>query len=348
VAGSTPNRRVSLIATVRNEERSLPTLLASLAQQTRLPDEVVVVDGGSTDGTVALLRSWGRLQPFPVQVLEEPGANIARGRNLAIAACAHERIAVTDAGVELDRRWLEKLTERFDRPTPAQFVAGVFRGRAETIFQAAMSATTLPLPEELVEGRFLPSSRSVAFTKSAWRRVGGYPEWAAYCEDLLFDLAQVAGGNNPALARDAVVHFAPRGSLPAYWRQYRNYAMGDGQTGLLLRRHLIRYATYLVLMPALLWLAANRSRWWLVGFPLGAAVYLGPSWRRLPALTPAWPLRQRLRAALWVPLLRVWGDLAKMLGYPRGWRHGWRHRALNRLYKQGFLGTTHSDPTTEE
>ncbi len=331
---------ISLIVTVRNEEESLPILLGSLEAQTRPPDEVVFLDGGSHDGTVALLRTWGAKQSFPVIVLEEPGANIARGRNLAISASAHERIAVTDAGVSLEPDWLEGLCRRLSAPDKPEFVAGVFRGRAESVFQAAMSATTLPLPEELVEGRFLPSSRSVAFTRSAWSRVGGYPEWAAFCEDLLFDLALLAGGHSPVIAREALVHFAPRRSLRAYWRQYRNYAMGDGQTGLLLRRHVIRYVTYLVLVPGLAWLSATQSRWWLLGFVLGGLLYLRPAWRRLPALTPGWPRRRRLLSALLVPALRLWGDLAKMVGYPRGWKHGWRHRAANLRYKRGDMGLT--------
>ena len=74
--------KVSLIATVLNAEEHIGAFLASIAAQTRAPDEIVIVDGGSTDGTLeALLAADG------VTVLEEPGANIARGRNLAIAAC---------------------------------------------------------------------------------------------------------------------------------------------------------------------------------------------------------------------------------------------------------------------
>ena len=37
--------------------------------------------------------------------------------------------------------------------------------------------------------RFLPSSRSVAFRKSAWTAIGGYPAWLDYGEDIVFDLA---------------------------------------------------------------------------------------------------------------------------------------------------------------
>ncbi|MFO7742319.1 MAG: glycosyltransferase, partial [Anaerolineae bacterium] len=52
--------RISVIATVLNEGKSLPRLLDSLTAQTRQPDEVVICDGGSTDGTLAVLEAEDR------------------------------------------------------------------------------------------------------------------------------------------------------------------------------------------------------------------------------------------------------------------------------------------------
>ncbi|MCX7671294.1 MAG: glycosyltransferase, partial [Anaerolineae bacterium] len=76
--------RVSVICTVLNEGDAIRRLLDSLLAQTRPPDEVVIVDGGSRDQTVAILREYA--DRLPLQVLVEPGANISRGRNVAIAA----------------------------------------------------------------------------------------------------------------------------------------------------------------------------------------------------------------------------------------------------------------------
>src|SRR5438309_1209372 len=107
-SGERQASQVSLVITVLNEVDSLPELLDSIAAQTRSPDEIVVVDGGSTDGTVAALQRWTSAHPR-ARILSAPGANIAIGRNLAIAHARGDVIAVTDAGVRLAPNWLASL-----------------------------------------------------------------------------------------------------------------------------------------------------------------------------------------------------------------------------------------------
>ena len=63
--------RVTVISTVLNEGEAIRRLMDSLVAQTRQPDEVVIVDGGSRDNTVAVIQEYaGRL---PLRVLVEPG-----------------------------------------------------------------------------------------------------------------------------------------------------------------------------------------------------------------------------------------------------------------------------------
>ena len=59
--------KVSLISTVRNSAPHVEEFLGSVTAQTRAPDEVVIVDGGSTDGTVEILR-----RSSDVTLVEEP------------------------------------------------------------------------------------------------------------------------------------------------------------------------------------------------------------------------------------------------------------------------------------
>jgi glycosyltransferase involved in cell wall biosynthesis len=65
-------RTVSVaIATYRGERFLLPQL-ESIAAQTRLPDELVVCDDGSTDGTIAILERFATTAPFPVTIFQHP------------------------------------------------------------------------------------------------------------------------------------------------------------------------------------------------------------------------------------------------------------------------------------
>lgn len=316
---------VSVIVTVKDEAGNIHRLLDSLAGQTRPPDEVVICDGGSTDGTLDVLwtlRAGTRLQ---LKVILRPGTNISQGRNAAIAEATGEVIASTDAGVVLAPEWLQELVAPFEAKGEGAgtcAVAGFFLPDVRSAFEVAMGATVLPQLAEIRPETFLPSSRSVAFYKEAWRAVGGYPEWLDYCEDLIFDLALRRRFGPFAFAPKAIAYFRPRGSLRAFFRQYYFYARGDGKADLFRRRHTIRYLAYLVAAPAIALAGALFSPWWWILYLFGAAAYTCTPYRRLTRMWGKLSAKEKIQAALFVPIIRVTGDVAKMIGYPVGviWR----------------------------
>lgn len=315
--------RISLIATVLNEGEAIGRLMESLLEQSRQADEIVIVDGGSRDGTAEAIRRYA--DRLPVRVIVEPGANISRGRNIAIAAATGDVIAATDAGVRLTRDWLKALIAPFEADPNLTGAAGFFLPDPQSTFEAAMGATVLPQREEVDPATFLPSSRSVAFKKAAWEAVGGYPEWLDYCEDLIFDLRMKALVGPFAFAPDALVYFRPRGSLRSFYKQYYLYARGDGKADLWRKRHLIRYGTYLAGVPvvALAGAIVHPALWLL--YVAGGLAYCKRPFQRLPQVMATAPDQSAGawgKAALWVPVIRVVGDIAKMAGYPVGLR--WR------------------------
>jgi glycosyltransferase involved in cell wall biosynthesis len=88
--------RVAVITPAFQAEATLGSALASVAAQTRLPDEVVIADDGSTDGTVDLARSWYRHLPIRV-VSTETNGGPAAARRLAIEAATGDVVALLDA-----------------------------------------------------------------------------------------------------------------------------------------------------------------------------------------------------------------------------------------------------------
>lgn len=314
--------KVSVVATVRDEGEAIRSLLDSLIQQSRFPNEVVICDGGSMDNTVEILETYAEW--LPLKIVTATGANISQGRNAAIAAATGPVIAVTDAGVVLSPYWLEELTRPIVEQK-ASVAGGWFESDPYTDFEVILGSTVLPARPEIDPATFLPSSRSVAFLKSAWQEIGGYPEWLDYSEDLVFDLALMRKYGPFPFVGSAVAYFRPRSSLRAFFRQYYVYARGDGKANLWPKRHALRYFTYLAVIPfifRLIW----RERWsgWLL-LLLGTALYCLRPARRLWINTWGWRPPSRLRAFALIPLIRVVGDVAKMLGYPVGLWWRWRH-----------------------
>src|SRR5689334_20070103 len=100
--------RVSLVVPVRDEAETISVLLSSIERQTRRPDEVIIVDGGSKDGTPDLVRGLVG-DDRGIQIVEAGAATPGRGRNVGWSVARNPWIAFTDAGIELDPAWLERL-----------------------------------------------------------------------------------------------------------------------------------------------------------------------------------------------------------------------------------------------
>jgi len=283
----------------------------------------VVVDGGSRDGTLDLLMQFAATRPH-VLVVEEPGCNISRGRNLAIQQATSDIIAVTDGGVVLPRHWLAEITRPLLERPEVDVVAGFFRPHPRTPFEQALGAATLPLASEVKPDTFIPSSRSVAFRRSWWEKVGGYPEWLDYCEDVVFDLRLRKAGACFVFQPAATVLFRPRSTLRSFFLQYYRYARGDGKAGLWPERHAIRYSAYLTGL-LMLWKGIKQPLWWLV-LLLGLAAALHRPFVRALTDPARGHLLQTSLLLSRIAVIRIVGDVAKMIGYPVGvwWR--WRQR----------------------
>ncbi len=306
--------KVSLVTTVKDAAHAIEPFLASLAGQTRAPDEAIVVDGGSTDGTLERLRTAGG-----ITLIEEPGANIARGRNLAIAAAAHDVVAVTDADCVLEPEWLERLLAPIG--AGADVAMGFSRPIADGFVPACMAAINLPDADEIDESTFMPSSRSVAFRRKAIEEAGGYPEWLDIGEDMYVDHRWRELGLDMRFVPGAVVHWRLRTSLRDTWAQYFRYARGDAIAGMHPERHALRFGVY----GAALYAAGSKGTLRKLGAAAGAAAYAARPIRR--AMARFEDAGDRARAAMAVPALMMLVDAAKMAGYVDGLRS--RPRAGN-------------------
>ena len=103
---------ISIAMCTYNGERFLQEQLDSFLAQTRLPDELVVCDDGSQDGTVAILEAFAAQAPFPVRLFINP-QNLGFSKNFekAISLCQGDIIALSDQ----DDVWLPEKLEYFEK-----------------------------------------------------------------------------------------------------------------------------------------------------------------------------------------------------------------------------------------
>lgn len=273
---------------------------------TAMPAEIVICDGGSTDGTLeAFRREAGDL---PVTLFSEPGATIAQGRNHAIARAHHDVLAVTDAGCIIDPFWLDRITEDLLRDPDVDAVGGGYTLMGDRPVQRFTAAASLPLEAGDPE-TFLPSSRSFAARRSAILAAGGYPENLTFAgEDTALVLRMKARGQRFVTRWDALVHWYTRPTLRAFLRQHYLYGLGDGEA----LSHTAHYRRIIVKWSALpLLIAAGFVEpflWLLIPFGgLAYFVYLAPKYGWWPM-----PLSQALGGFMFIAL-KEWSMFAGYL-----------------------------------
>ncbi len=176
---------ISLVIPVYNEAVTIPALLHSIGEQTHQPDEIVFVDGGSTDHTVSLLQNAIAQNPR-IRVVETQRATPGKGRNIGIAAASYEWIALTDAGIRLEPTWLENLVQVVDLNPSVTVVYGNYEPITNSYFESC-AALVCPAPKQRRPGGWMrgPVIPSSLIRRDVWQAVGGFPDLRA-AEDLIF------------------------------------------------------------------------------------------------------------------------------------------------------------------
>ena len=226
--------KFSFIATCYNEIKGLQQWRRDIEIQTKQPDEIVIVDSESNDGTTELLKNWSR-EDSRVKVVVEK-CNPARGRNIAIEQAAYERIVCTDMGVRLDPLWFEALTNPIEKNPEIDVVKGNSRIDKKSARTPAsrieyyINGDTPVINDKNVHERLRPGNRSVCYTKTLWRKLGGLPEdLTFYADDVVFGRQIVNSGCKMVNAPDAMTYWCKPPHLNDYWREKFNYGRGNGE-----------------------------------------------------------------------------------------------------------------------
>lgn len=301
-----------------DDREELAQLLPALSRQSRPLGELIVVDGGSTDGTLGMLEEWRDV--LPIRVVDAPGTNISQGRNVGIAAARTDWVACTDAGCRPVPDWLAAFEAERGH---ADLLAGIYVVEGRTAFERALAVALYPSPDEIGTRERLvlvwlrvfgkryeathAATRSIAFSTELWRTVGGFPEHLYAGEDPAFSLAAVECGFRVKLVPEATVYWRPRATWRANARMYRAYARGSVRVG-----SPVRHAARAVAWSLAPMLVARGGRVSRLGVGAGVLAYVWLPVRR--ARRTGMPARQWWR----IPLVIALKDLSQVVGATLG------------------------------
>lgn len=236
--------RLSVVIPVLNESRFLAGTLDRLVDQSLDPSEyeLLVVDGGSTDGTREIVRRFGSSQPR-VRLFSNPAGRSSAGRNVGWRAAEGEFVIFVDGHVYLPGRDLLKdCLEAFQagravlaRPQPLDppgltpFQKAVALSRSSWLGHQGGSQIFNEADEEVD-----PSSSGAGYARSLLEELKGYDESFDACEDVEFNERVRARGLRALTSPRFTVRYYPREDLASLWRQVDRYGRGRAR---LWRKH---------------------------------------------------------------------------------------------------------------
>jgi len=256
--------KVSVIVPVRDEEESIRELLDGLLEQTRLPDEIIITDGGSVDSTTQIIDEYIS-NGAPIRLIRAGEALPGRGRNLGAAEAQTEWLGFTDAGIRPAKDWLEALVGRVEQDDTIDMVYGSWTPVTDTFFKECAAIAYVPPPTNrqgtVVRPRCIAST---LLRRHAWAAVKGFPENLRSGEDLVFmDKVEGAGFRFVHEPR-AEVQWELRPTLLSTFKRFLVYSRNNIRAGLFHQWQAAILTRYVVLTLFLvLVLAINPRFFWL-------------------------------------------------------------------------------------
>lgn len=219
------NPLVSVIIPTYNEERDIEACLASLRKQTYSPLEIIVVDDGSTDRTLSILKATHGIR-LHKQAHAGPGAARNRGGEQAKG----EILVFVDADMTFEKRFVDRLTQ----PIRAGNVIGTFSKEEYVTNPQNRWARCWSIERGWAKGRMHPpdhpDTQKVfrAIVKRAFDSVGGFTQGVGYTDD--WTLADKLGQEALAVSGAVFFHRNPE-NLAEVYRQARWIAMRPYKLG---------------------------------------------------------------------------------------------------------------------
>lgn len=229
---------LSIIVPTLNEEHYVSQALLSLTPNSdRFDYEIIVVDGGSTDRTVAIVRGLSKTNSN-IKLVHNEKRLQAAAINIG-AQLAHPRAEVlirADCHAAYPERFAELVYDALQETGASSVVVPMITTGSNCWQTAIAAAQNSRLGNGGSLHRLAQSSRWVehghhaAFRRETFAAIGGYDETFSHNEDAEFDIRNVQAGGTIWMECKAAVQYFPRSSLRKLGQQYFKHGAGRAKT----------------------------------------------------------------------------------------------------------------------
>jgi glycosyltransferase involved in cell wall biosynthesis len=234
---------ITIVVPVRDEQATVGAALESLARQSVGPErlEVLVYDGGSTDGTPAICRSFADRWPWRrFEVIPNARATVPHALNAGLEESRARWFGRVDGRIALSPNYLECCLDVLPAAGPPVAAGGRFEALAEGRVAAGIAAA---VTHPLGVGRGFRTRRTAGEIPhhpfALWRTedvrgLGGFTPGLTRNQDDEFSMRATRAGARILLVPDAVVSYRPRERLAGLAAQYFQYGLWKSAVA---RRH---------------------------------------------------------------------------------------------------------------
>lgn len=221
---------ITVVCPVYNEERYIAGILEMFIAWDYPRKELLIIDGGSSDGTTRIVESYVRSYPS-IRLLSNPDRYVPFALNKAIRESSGDPVIRLDAHTEYAPNYFNSVIHAFDK-SKADIVGGPMRVKMDTPFRNAVAiATSTPFGigdssfhYENLEG-FVDSVYLGAWRRAIFKEVGYFDEQLYRNQDDEFHYRAKAYGKK--IYQDPAIksYYTPRGDFSSLFRQYYQYGL---------------------------------------------------------------------------------------------------------------------------
>jgi rhamnosyltransferase len=212
---------VSIVIRALNEAAHLPALYSGLLRQTRRPDQVILVDSGSTDDSVAVSRAHGA----EIVHIKPDEFSFGRALNLGCSYATGDILVFVSAHVyPLDEKWLDQMVAPFERPEVGLVYGGQTGDNRSHFSELELLRTWFPDVSDDDQDTPFCNNANCAVRASAWRDLP-YDETLTGLEDLDWAKRALESGWKLVYQADARIAHIHNEPFAATRNRYRREAI---------------------------------------------------------------------------------------------------------------------------